>query len=178
MPGQTKTIRDKKTGRLRKMDPSEAAQYMPIESPPLPGKEELDPFLQEFMDKNEPPPLPPKGEPPPLPKAPPPLPAAPPQPPQPEETSPVADAVTGAQAGAGLGPMGMAAGAAIGGLGGFLLSESSKGGAIGSFEGGTTQQGDESMGYLRDLLAVTKRTASVGLPVKDAVTTVAKNSRL
>ena len=173
MPGQYETIRDPKTGRLRSMDPSEAAQYMPIESPPPP----VLPEQQEFVDQHrEPPPLPSKPPPPPLPKAPPPPPKGPPPLPPAEEEegpSPIAGAVEGAQVGAKAGPLGMAAGAAAG----YLFSQSQKPQTVGSFEGATTTT-DTSARDLRDLLSVTKQMANVGTPIKDALTTKAVDSRM
>lgn len=176
MPGQYETIRDPKTGQLRKMDPSEAAQYIPITPPPPPPGTppplpEQEAFVEKFKQGAEPPPLPatPKAPPPPLPKAPPPLPPAPEE----EEPSPPAGAAAGAKTGSKFGPLGMAAGAAAG----YLFAESQKPQVVGSFEGATTTT-DTSARDLRDLLTVTKQMANVGTPIKDALTTEAKNSRL
>ena len=174
MPGQYSTIRDPKTGQLRKMDPSEAAQYMPIESPPPPKMP--TPEQEEFVasHQQQPPPLPGKFEPPTLPpKAPPRQP--PPLPPAEEEEgpSPAAGAVAGAKTGSKFGPLGMAAGAAAG----YLFAESQKPQTVGSFEGATTTT-DTSARDLRDLLSVTKQMANVGTPIKDALTTKAVDSRM
>ena len=169
--GQFKTRRGA-GGRLEKIPEAEQGELRAAAAgaPPLPPSD----FIEQHRAQGAPPVVPP-----PLPSAPvtppplPPAPAAPPAPVQTEEAG-VSGAVAGAQQGTRFG----LAGAAIGGIAGFLASESQKPQAIGSFEGGTTTQSDESVGHLRDLLAVTKQTARLGLPVKGAITTNAKGSRL
>lgn len=152
--------RDPKTGRFT----SEFA-FAP---PDLPGGDE---FVQRHRGV-EPPPLPGPAEPPPLPPAAEPPPLSPES--QPAGESSMAAAVGGASQGKGFGPAGMAVGA----VAGFLAAEAQKPQAIGSFEGGTVRQEDESIRQLKDLVAITRQTAALGLPVKDAITTNATNSRI
>ena len=141
---------------------------LPEEPPPLP---EADPFLSDWMQQEgaEPPPLPP-AQPPPLPPA---------QPPESTGAESAASgAAAGAQRGAGFGPVGMAAGAVLGGAAGFLMAESQKPQLVGSFEGGTTSQPDQSVHYLKELLGVQKNIFRMGAPIKDAITTKATGSRM
>jgi len=187
MPGQYSTIRDPKTGQLRKMEPSEAAQYMPIESPPPPDTSvtrEDQAWLAKQKGDEPPPEVPdaPPEAPPPLPQGPPPLPPKPPPLPEPEPEEDglggvVSGAVTGAKVGSKAGPIGTAVGTAVGAAAGFLLGKSQKPQVVGSFEGQATQT-DESGRDLRDLLTVTKQIAALGTPIKDAVTTKAVGSRM
>ena len=157
MPGQRKTRRNPDTGRLEKILPGDPDATPPLPEGPPPLPEAEDPFIKEFREKGEPPPLPPDvvpdtGA---------------------EEQEAVGAAIGGASAGARVAG---AAGAVAGGVGAFLLSQS-RPEPIGSLEGAGATQADAGT-EIKELLAVTKQYARQGLPIKDKVKTVAANSRM
>jgi hypothetical protein len=177
MAGQIKTIRDAVTGKLRKTTPQEKVSLLGKQASQETGLPEPSPFIKAFMNEGvEPQPQPGKPTDPAV--APEikgvqskPSPAAPAI----EESAGTAGAVAGGAIG-GL-PGAAAAGAVAAFLAGKAAEAVDKPSPIGTLEGGSATQRNESTQILRDLLSVQQQVLRLGTPTQEPTTNPA-GSRL
>jgi len=153
MAGQTNTIRDELTGRIRKTTPEEKADLLQDDLPTTP---EPSDFIKAFMDEEAP--APEEG---------------------PRRPAPIAPDVEGAAETAGAaagGALGGQPGAFAGGaIAAALASKAAQSEAriIGTPEGKTARTQDESVSTLKDLLAVQQEIQRSGTPTQEPLTNAA-----